>query len=195
MNPWFETLAVILVALLGILLGRVFSGLRRPYWTLGYFLPLLLIVFLVAVRCSDTLAFVWPFSWIAAGRAKFVILALAVTMGLTTPISRLPRKLEKLTICILMAVVVTWFSVLPFLVPALIKSHLSNLKTRIDSKGICFQTEDYTCGPAAAVTALRRLGLPAYEGEIAILSHTSPAVGTLPRCLPCPGSEMSIPPL
>ncbi|MHC4623808.1 MAG: cysteine peptidase family C39 domain-containing protein, partial [Planctomycetota bacterium] len=34
-----------------------------------------------------------------------------------------------------------------------------------------------------AVTALRKLGFEADEGEIAILSHSSPVAGTLPRCL------------
>ena len=44
--------------------------------------------------------------------------------------------------------------------------------------GVCLQATDYSCGPAAAVTALRRLGIPAGEGEIAILAHTSNAIGT-----------------
>ncbi len=183
MNPWLETVGVSLVALLGIFLGRAFSGFRKPCWMLGYFLSLLLIAMLVIARCSNALGFMPPFSWITAGRIRFVILSLAVTMGLTTPLSRLPHKLEKVTICILMAVVVVWFSVLPFLAPALIRDHLSNLRTIVDSEGICFQTRDYTCGPAAAVTALRKLGLPAHEGEIAVLSHSSPIAGTLPWCL------------
>lgn len=123
------------------------------------------------------------FVWITAGRVKFVIFSLAVTMGLTTPLSRLPYKFEKVAIYILMAVVVVWFSVLPFLVPALIQNHLANLTTLLDSNGICFQTTGYTCAPAAAVTALRKLGLTAQEGEIAILAHTSPVAGTLPGCL------------
>ena len=42
---------------------------------------------------------------------------------------------------------------------------------------------EYTCGPAAAVTALRTLGLPAEEGEIAILAHTSSLTGTEPDIL------------
>ena len=183
MNPWLETVVVALVALLGIFLGRTFSGFRKPCWMLGYFLSLLLIAMLVIARCSNALGFVPPFSWITAGRIRFVILSLAVTMGLTTPLSRLPHKLEKVTVCILMAVVVVWFSILPFLAPALIREHLSNLRTIVDSEGICFQTRDYTCGPAAAVTALRKLGLPAHEGEIAVLSHSSPVAGTLPWCL------------
>lgn len=183
MNPWLETLGVVFVALLGAGVGRAFSNLKKSYWMLGYFLPLLLIAMLVLDRFGNEMNFLSPVSCIAAGRVKFVILSLVATMGLTTPLSRLPRKIEKLAVCILMVVVVVWFSILPFLVPAIIKNHLSTLPTRMDSSGVCFQTTDYTCGPAAAVTALAKLGLSASEGEIAILSHTSPIIGTIPDCL------------
>jgi hypothetical protein len=183
LNPWLETAGVVLVALLGISLGRVFSGLRKSYWLLGYFLPFSLVMIMVLTRYNNELHFVRPFSWIVAGRIKFVILSFAVTMGLTVPLSRLTRKFEKILICILMAGVVIWFSVLPFLVPALIKDHLSNIQTRLSYNGVCFQSTNYTCGPAAAVTALGKLGLSAKEGEIAVLSHTSPVAGTLPACL------------
>ena len=183
MNPWLEIIGVVIIALLGVVLGRMFSRLKGPYWIVGYFLSILLIAMLVIVRRIDALAFAPPFIWIAAGRVKFVILSLAIAMGLTTPRSRLPYKREKLMVCILIVVFVACFSVLPFLVPALIKGRLSNLVTKVDPDGICYQTRDYTCGPAAAVTALRKLGLPAQEGEIAVLSHTSPIIGTLPWCL------------
>ena len=183
MNPWLETAGVILVAVLGGVLGWMFSTSQKSRWVWGYLVPLLLIAILALARCGNSLCFVPPFSWIAAGRVKFVILSLAVTMGLTAPMSRLPYKCEKILISIVMVAVVVWFSILPFLVPALIKDQLANLKTVVSSDGICFQTKNYTCGPAAAVTALRQLGLPAQEGEIAVLSHTSPVTGTLPRCL------------
>jgi hypothetical protein len=183
MNPWVETTGVVLVALLGIFLGRLFSRVRRPYWVLGYFLPSILIAMLALARFHHGLSFVWPISWVATGRVRFVILSLAVSMGMTVPLSRLPYKCEKLIVCILMAVFVTWFSVLPFLVPALIKDDLSNLRTKFDSNGVCRQTTDYTCGPAAAVTALGKLGLTAEEGELAVLSYSSPVTGTLPACL------------
>jgi len=49
--------------------------------------------------------------------------------------------------------------------------------------GVCLQTRTYTCGPAAAVTALRRLGFIAEEGEIAVLAGTNSITGTLPRSL------------
>jgi hypothetical protein len=183
MNPWLETTGVVLVAVLGVFLGRFFSDLRKPYWILGYCLPCILIAMLVLARCNNALYFIRPFCWITTGRVRFVILAIAVSMGLTVPLSRLPHKCEKIIVCILMVVFVTWFSVLPFLVPAMIKSRLSSLRTRLDSNGICRQSTDYTCGPAAAVTALGKLGLRADEGDIAVLSYTSPVTGTLPTIL------------
>ncbi|HCO92794.1 MAG TPA: hypothetical protein DIU00_02395 [Phycisphaerales bacterium] len=183
MNPWIETAGVILIALFGIFAGRVFSGFRKPWWVLGYILPAVLIGMLALVRLNGALYFVSPFSWIVAGRIRFVVLSLAVAMGLTVPLSRLPHKFEKLIVCNMMAMFVFWFSVLPFLVPALIKESLSNLRTQYDANGICLQTTYYTCGPAAAVTALGKLGLAAEEGEIAVLSYSSPVIGTLPACL------------
>jgi hypothetical protein len=183
MNPWIETTGVIIIALFGVFAGRVFSRFRKPYWVLGYILPAVLIAMLAMIRFNSALYFVSPFSWIAAGRVRFVVLSLAVSMGLTVPLSRLPHKFEKLIVCLLMAGFVTWFSVLPFLVPALIKERLSSLQTKYDKNGICRQTTDYTCGPAAAVTALGKLGLKAEEGELAVLSYSSPVIGTLPTCL------------
>ena len=183
MNPWFETTGVVLIALFGVFTGRVCSRLRKPYWVVGYILPVVLIAMLAMIRFNSALYFVPPFSWITFGRVRFVVLSLAVSMGLTVPLSRLPYKIEKLIVCILMAGFVTWFSVLPFLVPALIKERLSNLQTRFDKNGICRQTTDFTCGPAAAVTALGKLGLKADEGELAVLSFSSPVIGTLPTCL------------
>ncbi|OHB72820.1 MAG: hypothetical protein A2Z25_00645 [Planctomycetes bacterium RBG_16_55_9] len=183
MNPWVEAGGVVLIALSGALSGRVFSHFHRPFWALGYIVPAVLIAMLVLVRFDPALQFVRPFAWIADGRIRFVTLSLAVAMGLTVPLSRLPYKWEKLIVCILMAAFVTWFSVMPFLMPALVREKLSHLRTQFDKNGICRQTTDYTCGPAAAVTALGRLGLTAEEGELAVLSYSSPITGTLPACL------------
>ena len=183
MNPWIETICVVLIVVLSILLGRIFSNFRKPFWMLGYFLPCLLITILVLARFYNDFYFIRPFSWITAGRFRYVMLSLSVSIGLTVLVPRLPRKWEKVVVCILMIGLVTWSSVLPLLYPALIKNRLSNLTTRFDKNGICLQTTKYTCGPAAAVTALGKLGLSAKEGELAILSHTSPVAGTLPAML------------
>jgi hypothetical protein len=183
MTPWLETAGVVLVALTGAGAGGFLSRLSKPYWVLGYLVPAGLIAMLALVRFDPALAFVRPFVWIASGRIRFVTLSLGVAMGLTVPLSRLPYKWEKLVVCLVMAGFVSWFSVLPFLMPALVRGRLANLRTHFDENGICRQTTDYTCGPAAAVTALERLGLPAEEGELAVLSYSSPVTGTLPACL------------
>jgi hypothetical protein len=183
MELWLETLYVILVTILGVALGRVFSHLKKPYWLIGYILSFFLIAILVVTRYISILSFLPPFSWLAAGQSRFIILALAITMGLTSALPHLPRKLEKVLVFILMVAFVVHSCISPFIAPALLKDDLSNLKTIIDSNGICFQSKYYTCGPAAAVTALRKLGFSAQEGEIAVLARTSPIIGTLPRCL------------
>lgn len=183
MSPWLETFGVILVALAGVAAGYILSRLKSFFWMSCYFLSIAIIIMMILARYSEALKFEPPFCWVAIGRIKFVILALAVTLGLTVCLRHLPHKLEKILVCILMSVVVVWFTVLPFLVPAVIKDRLANLPTVFNSKGICIQGTNYTCGPAAAVTALGKLNLRGYEGELAILAHTSPVAGTLPSCL------------
>ena len=183
MKPWLETGGVIALGALGIAFGRWFSQRPGPYWTLGYFIPLALII-LMALACRiRPLEFIPPFSWLMAGRTAFALTALVGTMVLTTPLSRLPRRRDRAAISALMVCVVFQVAAWPFLAPAFNHQQLAALTTRVDSDGICLQNTEYTCGPAAAVTALRRLGLPAEEGEIAILCHTSAAMGTPPNVL------------
>lgn len=183
MDPWFEIFGVILLALSGAAAGRVFSCSRSSIRVWGYILPFVLLAIILLAKYNCSLAFVPPFNWLTAGRIKYVVLSMIITIGLTTPLPHLPYRTEKIIMCILMIVLVTYCSILPFLVPVLIKTDLTKLQTRFDSNGICRQSKEYTCGPAAAVTALNRLGLKAQEGEIAVLSYTSPVTGTLPRCL------------
>jgi predicted double-glycine peptidase len=183
MDLWLDATGILTVVSAGVLSGRLFSRLRRPYWVCGYFCSIVLIAGLLAARCSTAIGFLPPLSWIAAGRARFIVLAWAITAGLLTPLSRLPRRCERYIVCILAGIFVAAFSVGPFLGPAFCRGRLAKAQTTIDADGVCLQSTTYTCGPAAAVTALGRLGFDAQEGEIAVLAHTSPVTGTLPRCL------------
>jgi predicted double-glycine peptidase len=79
--------------------------------------------------------------------------------------------------------IVAYYAVLPFLLPAVIRKDLLSIQTRLDINNVCLQSTSYNCGPAAAVTALRKNGIPAEEGEIAVISHTSPISGTPPDSL------------
>lgn len=183
MNAWGETVGVVLIAVGSAFAGRWFSHLPRPWWTLGYFIPMVFVVLTSLARWFVPLQFIPPFSWLVSGRTAFVIVGIITPMVLTTPLSRLPGKRLKLLVVLFLGVVVIQYSVLPFLHPALAYRQLAALETIIDADGVCLQGTDYTCGPAAAVTALRRLGLPANESELAILAHTSRAAGTPPDIL------------
>jgi predicted double-glycine peptidase len=183
MQAYLETIGVLGIAMLGLLAGKAFSGLKRPYWLGGYFLSLILTVILILPRLYYPAHFMPLLSILLVGRIRFIILGFAVTVGLVAPIDRLPYRLEQILVCVLMSIVIGWFTVMPFLAPALLQDSFASLKTRINSQGICFQSTDYTCGPAAAVTALNQFGIKADEGQLAILSHTSPVIGTLPKCL------------
>ncbi len=179
MNPWLETLCVVMVALGGIWLGKKASRLPSPLWAYALALPIGLLGLLIVASSTSLLNLTRPLFFITAGRTKYVILSFAITFGLATPLSRLPYKVERAAVWVLMLLFVTGFSVLPFLMPALIRDNLAGIETKVDANGICYQTTSYTCGPAAAVTALRKLGFPAQEGEIAVLARTNPLTGTL----------------
>lgn len=178
MQPWLETLGVMILAFLGGVLGLKASRLRKPYWALGYAFPLLLLIIIGLVRHIARLRFVAGLSWAAAGRNEFVILSLAVPMVFATLIPRLVNRRQKILVSILLAVATAQSSIFPFLVPPLIRNHLAALQTHITADSVCLQTTGYTCGPASAVTALKQLGIEAQEGEIAILAHTTPIHGT-----------------
>lgn len=179
MDPWIETFYVVIIASAGIYTGRKASRLANPWWAYVLAVPLLMLGLLVVMACTTLLDGVAPLFFITAGRARYVILSMAVTFGLMTPLSRLPYRIEQVVVCLLMAVFVSFFSILPFLAPALIRKDLSRIETRFDANGVCYQSKSYTCGPAAAVTALAKFGFPAEEGQIAVLARTNPVSGTL----------------
>jgi predicted double-glycine peptidase len=183
MNLWLEGAFALTVAAAGVLLGYLFSRLRKPYWTFGYFIPLALILIYAAAVHFPALSFMPPISWMMMGRKKFAVLGFVAAMVLMTPLSRLPQKRDRLVVFVLLVAVVFSMGVWPFLAPAFNRNQLAQLQTRIGAGGVCLQNTDYTCGPASAVTALRKLGLPAEESQIAILSLTSSTAGTPPDLL------------
>ena len=60
---------------------------------------------------------------------------------------------------------------------------MSTMETRFDRNGVCLQNTGYDCGPAAAVTGLRYLGIKAQERDIAVQARTCTAVRTSPSIL------------
>ena len=161
MQPLFETLAVTILAFLGLLIGLWIGQIRKRWWALGYAFPLVSTVTVGLAIRVNRLRFLIPFCWISAGRSEFVVLAFAVPMAFGTLIWRLPKKSEKILAGALLGVASVLFFIYPFLVPVLIRTRLAQLDTSMTFSGVCLQTTRYTCGPAAAVTALARLGIKA----------------------------------
>ena len=186
-SSWVESILVALLALVGVFLARWFSRQQAPFWMWGYFIPLAMLAVLLVVGYSAhqqrRLEFVFPFSWLMGGRVVFAALAFIATMILTTPLLKLPRPRERVLLALLLAWFVGQISIWPFLSPVFDRPRLAALPTVIDGDGVCRQGTSYTCGPAAAVTLLRRAGLSANESELAILARTTKALGTPPTIL------------
>jgi predicted double-glycine peptidase len=173
-----QTAGVILLAGFGIFLGRWFSRQRSRLWLVGYIIPLLLVIIIGIPRWSPRIELIPPFSWIMADRMEFAAIALICTILLTTPLSRLKQRRQRWAVFLFMALFTVYFSVPPFLMPALAYNHLAGLETTIDGDGVCIQSNEYNCGPAAAVTILRKIGVPAEEEELALRAHTTRFSGT-----------------
>lgn len=77
-----------------------------------------------------------------------------------------------------MSISALYYCVSPFVLPIVLYRHHLNIQTKVDHAGVCIQQTRYTCGPAAAVTALRQLGIEAQEGQLAIQAYSSPVSGT-----------------
>jgi hypothetical protein len=181
--PILETLGVALLAVGGGASGWAFARLRSRWWVLGYLLPLSVIGIIVAARWFRALEFSWLTGWLLAGRREYAIEAWAGTMVLAAPLCRLPLKRDRWAVGILAALLIPRLTLWPFLASLIYDPRLAALSTRLDPDGVCLQGTDFTCGPAAAVTLLRRLGWPAEEGDLALRCHTNPGLGTPPDTL------------
>jgi hypothetical protein len=99
----------------------------------------------------------------------------ALVFGLLIP--RLTKARQRMVVWCLAGAMAVYFGLVPVLAPAVVRGSLTGTAGETDGQGVCRQTHDYTCGPAAAVTALRRLGVEAAEGPLAVAAHCGPAVG------------------
>ncbi|MEW6281391.1 MAG: cysteine peptidase family C39 domain-containing protein [Candidatus Eremiobacterota bacterium] len=172
---WWEAIGSVGVLLLGGLAASWLGG--RPLWWLGYLLPMALVLAIAVARRLE-LDMTPPFSALMQGRREFLWLGLSTLFLLITPVSRLPRPRDRHAVVFLAVVAAAYVGAYPFFSVALARPRILAMVTRVDHDGVCLQNENYTCGPAAAVTLLRRMGLPAEESLISLAARTSPATGT-----------------
>lgn len=169
---------VVVCAILAALAGDWLGRRQSRWWTAGFFLPLGLILLVGLTRWCYSLAFVEPLHTLLAGRRSFLHVAVGVAMLMATLRRKSPRLTTRQLLTALATMVVAWFGVMPYLYPALVRGQLASLPHRTLPGGVVKQQTSYTCGPAAAATALRLLGLPATEAELAVAAYTNPASGT-----------------
>jgi predicted double-glycine peptidase len=175
-----EIIGILLIAIAGIVLGRWASNQSTSarIFAMGVSFA---VVGLILLSRLGTLWEIFPLLRpIAASRLRFVLLAFAVGLGLTAPLSQLRSYASRFVTCLVMAGFIAILISFPFLGPAVIQSDLANSQTRFDIDGVCRQSQPFTCGPAAAVTALNHFGIQASEGTLAMAAHTSPIIGTSP---------------
>lgn len=183
LDPLTVTALAAMVAFVALMAGLRLSRAGVAPWTVGWLGSLLLILSISAARRWCELAFVAPFSWIAAGRSQFVVFSGAVTMLLATLTPRLPRRRDRNWVFAFLGLSVSIFGLGPLVLPVALRARHEGLKTTFFKGGVCEQHDGYNCGPAAAVTALGWLGYEASIGDLAIRALTTPLTGTPPDLL------------
>lgn len=178
-----QIFGIIALALAGGKIGQLLAQKPRSIWLGGFLLLLLPLLLIGLARKLPQLEFMPPCLWLMAGRSEFVVLAFLIPALLSIPAAQLPLPRQRWLVQVLGGLCVCSYSVFPFLMPPLHRASLQKLPTSIDRDGVCLQGTGYTCGPAASVTAMRRLGVAADEGPLALTAFSSLYAGTPPDSL------------
>ena len=180
MSPWTDLLVSGLAMAAGLTVGW-WSGRGRS-WVMVYGLALAVTVAIGSVtRWPQTSEF-WFLGWAGDVRLKCWLGAFVVPALLLAPTHRLATgpRFRILAGASFMAVLI---GLGPLASAAMVSGQLLEMPTRLGRDGICRQQTDFTCGPAAAVTALRRFGVTADEGQLAMAALTTPFTGTSPEAM------------
>lgn len=173
-----QLLAVVALGGLGWMLGSRIS--RSGWWLLAFIGPMVAVAMVILGRRMIRLSFIWPISWVVRWEVNYLVMSFVVAMLFSTLAPRLLHRRQRILVIVLMTVMVVYYGVLPVAMPASVRGELERGTNKYDPQGVCLQTHPYTCGPAAAVTALGQLGVRAQEGKIGALAGTGPSVGTDP---------------
>lgn len=159
----------------GYLIGAFVSKTR--HWRAGFVTALSLFLLLTLLGRVPALHYRLAYSWYGRGRIELFLFAFCVPLLFGVVIPRLGGCRQRLMVGLLAAIGTMYFGWLPFLEFALVRPRLTALETWRENE-VCLQTTDFTCGPAAAVSALGQLGLQADESDLAIAAYATPSLGT-----------------
>ncbi len=172
-----------LTAIIGFELGRRSAALPGRWWSAGYWVAMAMVMIYATSLRAPACFMVKPIGWLLLGQKKFAAFGFVTALVLATPMQKLPQRRQRRAMKVLIVTFVSLLSIWPYLAPAFNQRQLAALRTNIDGDGVCLQGTGYTCGPAAAVTVLRKFGLPAEESQIALWAHSTSTTGTPPDIL------------
>lgn len=179
MEIWFPAAFALVISIVGAAAGWWF-GRRSPFWrNSAYGVGFAILVLFAIERFTVGLELVTPFSWVGSGKTRDILAAFVGPFLLLTPAAALARQRDKILVYIFAALFSLRVVVLPNVLPVFARPALARIKTMIDRDGVCIQQTPYTCGAAAAVTGLRKIGISAEEGPLAVWCYTS-QFGTTP---------------
>ena len=95
MNPWLETAGAVILALCGMALAHGLSKLPQRFWISAWLLSLGVVCIFGVERYTMGLEFVPPFSWVAAGRTRYILAAFTGPILILTPAAKLPRYRDR----------------------------------------------------------------------------------------------------
>ncbi len=167
--------AAVVLAGFGSLMGAFFS--KTKGWKVVFFLALGLFLLLIAVGRVPALHYRLAYSWYGRGRVELFLFSFCIPLMFGVVVPRFSDVRQRLMVGLLAAVGTMYFGWLPFLEFALMRPRLAALQTWRENE-VCLQTTDFTCGPAAAVSALAQRGVHAEESELAIAAYCTPRLGT-----------------
>ena len=173
--PWIQWIAFPLLAIAGIRLGT-WASHRRGWWIPVTAAFVLIGLVILGVR-TEHLRFFPPFSWLVNLRINPPLMTACISTLLTILLLKLPQRRTRYFVGTAMAVMLGVYGLFPVIMPLAARGTLLSTPTLIDRLGVCRQRHGFTCGPAAAVTCLARLGITADEGPLAVASHCGPGVG------------------
>lgn len=150
----------------------------RPVWASLFIIPVVLWILLRLSSYVPSLAFGFPpLTWCFSMRRPFLFSSFIIAFAIGIIIPQTPTRRLRILLFILMLVGLLYHFAIPNIGPLLVRGLLRNIHSTMDN-GVCLQSTSWTCGAASSVTALHTLGIEASEGELAIMSYTTPLFGT-----------------
>lgn len=168
---------VLAVAVLSAWAGYKITRLASRAWLVCFLAAFAAILPVILLHRIPLLAYRPGFGWLADGLNEFYVLIIFIPFIFAILVPRLPVRRQRYVVGLLAVLMTVYFTVPPFLDPALLRLKMRNADTWVEN-GVCMQTTNYTCGPASAVTALRQFGIHATESEMAIASSCTRTWGT-----------------